>query len=296
MNTYAFWNNKGGVGKSFLSFVAATEYARTHPDTDVYVIDLCPQANISEMLLLNAGMLITSEQMPLLPPDMFSKMVYQNYDVIQQLIEKDPRATIAGYLEARLNSPFQPIDDVSPYVCFPKQFNRQLPDNLQLVCGDYLLEILSEAIRQTSQLAIPTNAWKQVLNWIKDLIIALRDQSGHKDTLFIIDCNPSFAIYTQLALAAADNMIVPFTPDDSSRRALENVVALLYGYGMGDDKIENYAKINFADRAKEDSLDIPKFHNSHALPANSTFKCRHKDTPHVSRLTHYVLRITFLRR
>ena len=54
MEAYAFWNNKGGVGKSFLSFVAATEYARTHPDTDVYVIDLCPQANISEMLLLNA--------------------------------------------------------------------------------------------------------------------------------------------------------------------------------------------------------------------------------------------------
>ena len=260
MNTYAFWNNKGGVGKSFLSFVAATEYARTHPDTDVYVIDLCPQANISEMLLLNAGMLTTSDQMPLLSPEMISKLIYENYDVIHQLIEKDPRATIAGYLEARLNSPFQPIDDVSPYVCFPQQFNKQLPDNLQLVCGDYLLEILSEAIRQTSQLPIPSDAWKQVLNWIKDLTIALRQRSGHREALFIIDCNPSFAIYTQLALAATENMVVPFTPDDSSRRALENVVALLYGHGMGDDKIENYAKINFADRAKVDGLDIPKFH------------------------------------
>ena len=29
--------------------------------------------------------------------------------------------------------------------------------NLLLVCGDYLLEILSEAIRQTSQLASPGN-------------------------------------------------------------------------------------------------------------------------------------------
>ena len=74
MNTYAFWNNKGGVGKSFLSFVAATEYARTHPDTDVYVIDLCPQANVSEMLLLDAGMLTTSDQMPLLPPEMISQI------------------------------------------------------------------------------------------------------------------------------------------------------------------------------------------------------------------------------
>lgn len=69
MTAYAFWNNKGGVGKSFLSFVAATEYARTYPDTDVYVIDLCPQANISETLLVNP-------------------------DVIHKLIGQTPRATV----------------------------------------------------------------------------------------------------------------------------------------------------------------------------------------------------------
>ena len=78
MTAYAFWNNKGGVGKSFLSFVAATEYARTYPDTDVYVIDLCPQANISEMLLLNAEMLIDYDDMSLI-----------SYDVIHKLIEKE---------------------------------------------------------------------------------------------------------------------------------------------------------------------------------------------------------------
>ena len=125
---------------------------------------------------------------------------------------------------------------------------------------DYLLEILSEAIRQTSQLAIPVDAWKQVLSWIKDLTSALRKRSGNRDTLFILDCNPSFAIYTQLALAAAENLVVPFTPDDSSRRAVENVVALLYGHGVSDSKIETYAKINFANRAKEEGLDVPKLH------------------------------------
>lgn len=256
MTAYAFWNNKGGVGKSFLSFVAATEYARTYPDTDVYVIDLCPQANISEMLLLNAEMLIDYDDMSLISYD----VIHRNYDVIHKLIEKKPRATVAGYLEARLNSPFRTIKDVGPYVCHPRDFNAKLPVNLQLICGDYLLEILSEAIRQTSQLAIPVDAWKQVLSWIKDLTMALRQRSGDRDTLFILDCNPSFAIYTQLALAAADNLVVPFTPDDSSRRAVENVVALLYGNGMGDPKIETYARINFAKRAKDEGLDVPKLH------------------------------------
>ncbi len=266
MITYAFWNNKGGVGKSFLAFVAATEYARANPGTDVYVIDLCPQANISEMLLLNSEALINPNQLSSTNSDeMFPidyNVTHKNYDVIHKLIEKTPRATVAGYLEARLNSPFQSIKDVSPYVCRPRDFNPKLPINLLLVCGDYLLEILSEAIRQTSQLAIPINAWKQVLCWIKDLTIALRKRSGDRDTLFIIDCNPSFAIYTQLALAAAENLVVPFTPDDSSRRAVENVVALLYGYsiGEGDPKIETYARINFTNRAKEEGLDIPKLH------------------------------------
>ena len=257
MTAYAFWNNKGGVGKSFLSFVAATEYARTYPDTDVYVIDLCPQANISEMLLLNSEMLINSDDE--MSPINYD-VVHKNYDVIHKLIGKTPRATVAGYLEARLNSPFEQIKDVSPYVCRPRDFNIKLPANLLLVCGDYLLEILSEAIRQTSQLAIPVTAWKQVLSWIKDLTDELRKRSGNRDVLFILDCNPSFAIYTQLALAAAENLVVPFTPDDSSRRAVENVVALLYGYNMDDPKIETYARINFANRAKNEGLDIPKLH------------------------------------
>ena len=257
MTAYAFWNNKGGVGKSFLSFVAATEYARTYPGTDVYVIDLCPQANVSEMLLLNSELLIdTGDQMSLYSYE----VIRENFDPIHKLIGKTPRATVAGYLEARLNSPFKPIEDVSPYVCYPRDFNAKLPANLLLVCGDYLLEILSEAIRQTSQLAIPVTAWKQVLSWIKDLTAALRKRSGNRDALFIIDCNPSFAIYTQLALAAAKNLVMPFTPDDSSRRAVENVVALLYGYGMGDPKIETYARINFAKRANDEGLDIPKLH------------------------------------
>ena len=235
MTAYAFWNNKGGVGKSFLGFVAATEYAHDYPETDVYVIDLCPQANISETLLIDP-------------------------DVLHKLIGQTPRATVAGYLEARLNSPFRIIEDVSSYVCRPRKYNPKLPENLLLVCGDNLLEILSEAIRQTSQLAIPVNAWKQVLSWIEDLTIALREQSGDRDALFILDCNPSFAIYTQLALVAAENVVIPFTADDSSRRAVENVVALLYGYGMDDSKIETYARISFAKRAKEEGVVIPKLH------------------------------------
>ncbi len=238
MSSYTFWNNKGGVGKSFLCFVAASEYAHRHPDTDVYVIDLCPQANVSETLLGGYP---------------------KSPKALNSLLTKTPRATVAGYLEARLNSPFRMINEVSPYLCKPKEYNTNIPENLRLICGDNLLEIISEAIRQTSQLSIPIDSWKQVLTWVQDLTVALRQHSGDRNTLFLIDCNPSFAIYTQLALVAASGVIVPFTADESSRRALENVFALLYG--ITDSQTEVYAKISFAKRAKEEGLSIPKLHS-----------------------------------
>ena len=239
MTCYAFWNNKGGVGKSFLCFVAASEYAHRNKGTDVYVIDLCPQGNVSEILLGGS--------------------VNELVNPLDKLLGASPRSTIGGYLEARLNSPFQMVGNVSDFVCRPAEFNRDIPENIYLVCGDNLLEILSEAIRQTSQLSIPTDSWKQVLNWIKDLTVALRRQSGERDTLFVVDCNPSFAIYTQLALVASDNVVVPFTADDSSRRGIENVVALLYGVSA-DPKTESYARLSFSRRAREEGVDIPKLH------------------------------------
>jgi|GEM_PF-6579378 len=50
---YCFWNNKGGVGKTFLTFAVSTEYAINHPNELVVVADMCPQANVSEMLCID---------------------------------------------------------------------------------------------------------------------------------------------------------------------------------------------------------------------------------------------------
>jgi len=239
MHSYAFWNNKGGVGKSFLCFTAACQLAYEKRDSDIYVIDICPQANVSETLLGGFA--------PEDPP-------------IQQLANQRPRRTIAGYLEARLSNPFQNIsqEEISRFVSHPYRTNRKIPENLYLVAGDNLLEILSEAIRQTSALPIPSDAWKRVLEWVRDLAKGLASRSGDRDAYILIDCNPSFAIYTQQALVAADNVVIPFTADDSSRRGIENVMALLYGQGQG--VVAEYAKINFARRAENEGVETPLMH------------------------------------
>jgi cellulose biosynthesis protein BcsQ len=150
------------------------------------------------------------------------------------------------------------LSDVEPYITEPSHTNNNIPKNLYLVCGDNLLEVLAEAMRQTSQLSIPVDAWKQVIGWISELTVALRNRSGARNAIIIVDCNPSFAIYTQLALAACKYVVVPFTADDSSRRAIENVVALLYG--VGDPHAAIYARISFALRAKQEGLDVSTLH------------------------------------
>ena len=55
---YTFWNNKGGTGKTSLAFQTITEYAIKNPNNKILAIDLCPQANLSELFmggLLNNG-------------------------------------------------------------------------------------------------------------------------------------------------------------------------------------------------------------------------------------------------
>ena len=149
MARYALWNNKGGVGKSFLTFSLACEYAISHPEEDVLVLDLCPQANITEMLF--GG----KEAAPA---------------AIDALYAARPRRSIGGYFEARLTSPFIPLSSVDDFVCRPVEINPNLPANLALVAGDNLLELLSEAMRQASQMALPIDAWPKVMRWLLDLI------------------------------------------------------------------------------------------------------------------------------
>jgi len=237
MTKYALWNNKGGVGKSFLTFSLACEYALENPDEDILVLDLCPQANLTEILL--GGKDIATQ-------------------TLEGLYSEKPRRSIGGYLEARLTSPFVAPLDVNNFIIRPAEVNSNLPGNISLVAGDNLLELLSEAMRQVSQMSLPYDAWQKVMRWVSDLIRIFTDSSQASDVTAFIDCNPSFSIYTQVGLSAADFLIVPFTADDSSRRGIENVLALLYG--ISSNELQGYARLSFSKKAIDEGVDLPKLH------------------------------------
>ena len=207
MAIYSIWNNKGGVGKSYLTFQIASEYARTHPGENILVLDLCPQANSSGMLL--GGM-------------------EEGERVLDQLGAQTPRKTISGYIEDRILSPYVNPRTGSNYLTQVAQKNSAVPGNLYLIAGDEQLEVQASRVLGATAPG-PTDAWRIVHTWISDLVDDIQKLWNQERVTVFIDCNPSFSIYTELALSASDRLVIPFSADGSSKRAVRAVLALLYG-------------------------------------------------------------------
>ncbi|TAM91832.1 ParA family protein [bacterium] len=235
---YAIWNNKGGVGKTFVSFVVATEYSRRHPEIKTVVIDMCPQANVSEILLGGNGS--GSQQ-------------------LEKLLATKPRKTVGGYFDQRVKSPHVRPRDPMSFVLDVAKINTQLPANMLLVAGDPSLEVQTQAMNQIAAQTLPPDAWANVHMWLIDLVESITDV--FPKSVFFIDCNPSFSAYTEIALLAANRLIVPCTADGSSARAIDNLGRLLYGIGVP----MYYKSANFALLARKHKLALPKIH---AVPLN----------------------------
>jgi cellulose biosynthesis protein BcsQ len=230
---YAIWNNKGGVGKTFITFIVAAEYASTHPGEIVVVIDMCPQANVSEILLGGNGDGATR---------------------LAGLLAEQPRRTIGGYFDARIAQPHTKIGNETSFLIPVAEINTKLPKNMFLVAGDPSLELQAQAINQIAAQTLPTDTWRNVHSWLVDMVSAIHAQIPQ--SIFFIDCNPSFAAYTELALLASSRLIIPCTADGSSARAIDNVSQLLYGIGVPP----TYAGVNFSSRAKAAKMSLPSIH------------------------------------
>jgi cellulose biosynthesis protein BcsQ len=97
------------------------------------------------------------------------------------------------------------------------------------------------------------NTWLGVISWLRDFTSQLEKAY---DMVFI-DTNPSFSMYTQIALAASDRVILPVMADDSSRRAIQNAFSLMYGVKLPSDVYEKYT---FARKMSEAGREPPKIH------------------------------------
>lgn len=147
-----------------------------------------------------------------------------------------------------------PAIDTTHYISTPHEMNNAIPSNIDLVAGDRIVELQTNAIASLSNNQIPgTDTWIEVIDWLKDFIEAT---NGKYQTVFI-DTNPSFSMYTQIALSVADRLIVPVMADDSSRRALRNIFTLVHGLQL---PASIYDQSSFSRRLKTAGRNIPQVH------------------------------------
>ncbi len=234
MAIYAVWNNKGGVGKSYLTFQMSCEYARQNPNKTVLVVDMCPQANSSTMLL--GGM-------------------QDGETKLNEIHVQSNRKTISGYLENRIASPYLSPRTGATYLTHVASINSQVPNNLYLIVGDEQLETQASKVARAT-LPGPADAWRTVHLWVADLIHDIKTSWNHEDSCVFIDCNPSFSIYTELALSASDRLIIPFSADGSSKRAVKAVLSLVYGV----QRLSTDPRSEFAINNEQFRLRVPEIY------------------------------------
>lgn len=230
--SYVMWNNKGGVGKSTITFHVASVYAEENPDRDVIVIDMCPQANVS-MMLMGGGR--------------------QAEEKLQKLITKETPQTIVGYITDSITR--SDMSDLSKYITHLNDYNENLPNNIHLLSGDGNLELIAPLLSERAD-ATPLSAkdqpWVEVHSIIKNLT---HKKISDKPCTFFIDTNPSFSVYTQIAILSGEHLLVPINADDSSIFAITGLFNLIWGTEKMHPVYGNYT---FSSKVNTCNIQRPK--------------------------------------
>lgn len=237
---YAFYNNKGGVGKTTLCQNAASLYAEQNPDTLTLVVDLCPQANISQFFLGGA---------------------YKGYKANQKLQSLATRRNIVGFMDWLIkgNSGFTSLP--SSYMTPVSQHNDRIAKNLYLIAGDSFLESQTVALNYQTMNPGNMNAWMEYATAIRRLCALELQKSQYEDMTVFIDCNPSFSIYTQMALVSSDYLVVPMMADFSSLEGVKGILMLLYGkYPSAAAKIYAANTLTFHSQIQRFGLKLPQLY------------------------------------
>ena len=185
MKTIAFFNNKGGVGKTSLVYHLAWMYARL--GVNVLAADLDPQANLTSMFLND------EELEPLWP-------------------ENGERPTVYGALRPLLEGTG---DVAAPRVVEPEA-------GLGLVVGDLRLAIAEDEL--SSQWPACLDRKPRAFRVLSALGRILRQGASQIDAqVILVDVGPNLGAFNRAALVTADSVVVPLAPDLYSLQGLRNL-------------------------------------------------------------------------
>jgi len=195
MRTIAFFNDKGGVGKTSLVFHLAWMYAEL--GVSVLAADLDPQANLSSMFL--------------------------NDERMEELWSDDShRKTIYGAVKPL----WAGTGDVEG--CYVESIS----DHLGLVVGDLALAATEEDL--SSQWAVCLDRNERAFRVISAFWRVLEGAAEQSQAeIVLIDVGPNLGAINRAALIAAQNVVVPLAPDLFSLQGLKNFGPTLRDWRVG---------------------------------------------------------------
>ncbi len=184
MKTIAFFNNKGGVGKTSLVYHIA--WMLSLLKERVLIADLDPQANVTSMCLAP--------------------------EIIEDLWDSGARRTMFGAV--------RPLMTGEGDVGFPDPV--RITDRLFIVPGDLKLSLFEDQLSETwpKCLSGDERAFRVTTAFHRILVEAGKKFDA---TICLIDVGPNLGAINRASLVAADFVIIPIAPDLFSIRGLENV-------------------------------------------------------------------------
>jgi len=184
MKTIAFFNNKGGVGKTSLVYHLAWMFA--DQGHRVLAADLDPQANLSTMFL-------DEERLEVFWPE--GQSDHTVLGPIRPLLEGE------GGIE-------------EPFV--------EQQDNLGLLVGDLALSGFEDELSQQWPRCLDGDKRAfRVIGAFSE--VTRRAAEAHEADLVLVDVGPNLGAINRAALIAADHVVVPLGPDLFSLKGLQNL-------------------------------------------------------------------------
>ena len=190
MKTIAFFNNKGGVGKTSLVYHLAWMYADR--GLNVIAADLDPQANLTSMFL--------------------------DDDHLEHIFKDNAhKRTIYGALETLLKGTG---DVTEPYL-------EDIFPCLSLVIGDLALSAAEDELSgQWSKCMDGDPCAFRIISGLQRILIKAAERVGAD--LILIDVGPNLGALTRAALIAAQHLVIPMAPDFYSLQALRSLGPALH--------------------------------------------------------------------
>lgn len=202
MKTIAFFNNKGGVGKTSLVYHLAWMFREL--GQRVLAIDLDPQSNLTSAFL-------DEEELELIWP------------------QGEHADTILGAIDPLIQS----LGDIR----VPKA--RRIADRLFLVPGDLGLSLFEDRLSEAWSKCLddnPANAGDgfRVMTAFHRIIKLAAD--AEKIDITLIDVGPNVGAMNRAALVAADQVVIPLGADLFSLQGLRNLGPTLRAWRSGWNK------------------------------------------------------------